>query len=664
MDARYILQIIADAERPPDTPGIPPEEPGYIAGLQRGVRNCPPPEAAQRERITVPEARQRIRLAMHDYLAGLGGTLLLIKASPGVGKTTAAVELAEELALKRQRVLYAGPRHDFFGDIMAIAGNRALWYEWLPHQAEDPERGKPGTCTHVEAITAWMDRGYESIEFCKRVCGWDAVADCPYHLQKKRHEPCIFGQHQHVVLGHPLKFDVVIGDEDPCQAFPREWKIPAQWVYVRGLDPTEPLAEVLHRLAALCEDPDTMAHGENLLALLGGASQVLAACENFRMPMDASVLAPEIHKDEDVSRVPYAHLQYTVPMLAREAAAAKTGLAYPHRIFVGKGNLKLLLRHTPSPDLPPHIIWLDGTGNPRLYEACFGRQVQVVDAQPRLMARVYQVVDRANGKTSVLTSKNGKTGKAEQLEAQVARIIQTHGYRRPAVISYMRLIEQSETFRNILHTHFYAARGTNALEDVDALFICGVPQPPIDELVRLATMLYWERMGPFARDWACKLVPYQYVDPQDGEGRAYPVAGFWSDLDLHAVLWSLREAELLQAAHRCRPVNKPVDIWLLFNLPIEELPPTRLLSIAEIFGAPEGVHVYRWPDVLEVARRYSRERGSVTTSDLVRELGITRHTAGKYIETLIREHGWRTEAAAREGPGKRPKGAKPPEFVH
>ncbi len=659
MDSRYIRQWINRLKQAEPRESPLPPEPEYLKGLFRELRTIPAPESARQEGISVGEARQRIRDALGSYLAGPAESMLLIKALPGIGKTTAAVEIAEQLAAEGRRVLYAGPRHDFYGDIMAIARRPELWYEWLPRQKEDLERRKIQTCGHVEAINTWMHRGYRGIEFCERVCGWDSVKVCPYHVQKNRREPCIFGQHQHITLGHPLKFDVVIGDEDPCQVFQWKWSIPARWVYVH-VDPVDPLAEVLHILAGLADDAKEVTHGGELLARLGGPGQVLAACTDFCMPVDASVLAPDIHDDGDVADVPYAHLQHLVPLLAREARAAQAGQDYPHRVIAGKGHLTLLLRHTPNDQLPDHVVWLDGTGNRRLYEACFRRQVTVVDAQPSLRGRIFQVHDRSNGKASLLDKNNEPTGKAPQLEAQVQRIIETRGYKSPAIISYVKLIEQTQTFRDLMHTHFYAARGTNALEEADSLFILGVPQPPLVELESLAAMLFWERMAPFASEWVCKDVAYNYCGP-DGQGRCYPASGFWSDPDLQAVLWSVREAELIQAAHRARPVLRDVDIWLLFNLPIWELPPAELLSIADVFGAPRGVDAYQWPRVVEVAERCSRERGAVTSVDLVRDLGLARHTALKYIDLLVQERGWIAEAAASEGPGRPPRRARLPE---
>ncbi len=660
VDVQFILDLLTKAEEDPWASAEKIEdEPDYIKGLFRKLTPIAPPDIAKTEAITVVQARERIANAMRDYFAEpTPAHMLLIKALPGVGKTTAAVAQAERLAEQGKRVLYVGPRHDFWHDVMAIAKHPEWWYEWLPRQEGDPDRDEPETCPHATAIATWMDRGYRGIEFCKKICGWDVINDgCKYHAQKRRSEPIIFGQHQHIMLGHPLKFNAVIGDESPLQAFCHEWSIPAQWVAPPGLDPTDSLSEIIHIMSQLCA-AQARTDGEALLQLLGGAQHVIEACESWTLPASAEFLAPDIYHASQVEGVPYAHLGQLVPLLLREARAALKGEPYPHRILLRRGQLKLLLRRPVNAELPAHIAWLDATANARLYEACFRVRAKIVDAQPKLQGSIYQVVDRANGKASLITQNGELTSKVAQLEQQVARIIEKNGYKRPAIITFQGVLEQTQTFRNLAHTHFYAARGTNALENVDALIVAGVPQPPLASLEYAAKMLFFERMNAFARTFFSKQAPFNYVDAKDGQGRQYPVSGFWNDPDLDAVLWSMREAEVIQAAHRARPVNKPVDIWLLLNLPVWELPPTRLLEIRDLFQAPEGVDAYIWPDVLKVAELCYQHHGAVTTTDLVNKLGVSRPTAAKYLEALAKEEGWSLELAASKKGGRPTKCAR------
>ncbi len=651
-----LLQTIAQGLEAPTEPPAPPvpEEPAYLRGIERRLKVIDRPVLVGREdAASVEEARAVIRGAIASYLAQEApGRALLVKALPGVGKTTAAVGAAEALALEGRRVLYAGPRHDFYPDLMAIAAQPSWWYEWLPRQRADEAAGKPETCQYADQIQSWMVRGYAAMDFCSRICGWDFIKEgCPWHAQKRRPEPIIYGQHQHIALGHPISFEAVIGDESPLAAFCRKWSIPGKYILPSGMDPTVPLAEVLHNLEALAEHGGKPLEGEQLLQLLGGASHVAEACEQMMLPASALAVVPEIYKPAQVSEVPYFHLPSLVPLLLREARMAAEGKEYLHRVILAQGRLIMLLRRPVNDRLPDHICWLDATANPTLYEAVLGRKCQVVDVQPRMQAHIFQVYDRANGKASLQTEEGDATPKAAQLELQVQRIVERRGYRAAAIITFQGTLGRSPYFQGLAHTHFYAARGTNALEDCDALVVAGTPVPPLSSLTALARMVFFERIEPWKQGWATVDRPYNYIDP-DGKGASYPVSGFPGDPQLDAVLWAVREAEIIQAAHRVRPVNHEVDIWLLTNLPIDELPPERLLSIADVFGAPAGVDVFDWPRVVPTALRIVEEKGQVTALDLAQALGRSANTARKYWQILRDEYGWEVVEALRP-PGRR-----------
>jgi hypothetical protein len=600
---------------------------------ERRLTPCEPPAARARPE-SLEAARELIRSSILEYLEmPLPSHLLLVKTLPGTGKTTAAVEIVDQLAAEGRRVAYAGPRHDLYMDILAKTGQMDLWYEWLPRQAEDPDVGKIQTCNYPLQIAEWLQKGYEAMDFCAGVCGWDYVSNrCVYHQQKLRSERAIYIQHQHVTLGHPLEFSVLFGDESPLAAFTNEWRIPARYILPPGMDMTEPLTEVLSMMTAIAQTTTRAVSGPELLELLGGAEDIRQAVEAFEIPTTDLAAAGEIHRAEQVEQKPYFHLFDTCRLLLRETRQALNGADYPHRLILSQGYMNLLLRQDPpTGNLPPHIVWLDGTGRPEIYERIFRRPVQVVDASPRLQGRIFQVVDRANGKRAMLGTDKKKTAKARQADELMKRIIELHGYQRPAIISY----KDFETEIDGVQTgHFYAARGTNAFEDADAILIAGAPQPNIYDVVKHAKMIYFERDTAFKVVWSTQERPYSYTDPEDGQGRQYPVSGFWHDPDLQAVLEVMREDEIIQMAHRGRPVNHPVDIWLLTNIPIESLPPDQLVTMREIMDSPEGVSIFKWAQVQELAKA----QDEIYLCDLV-NLGMSEHTAKKYLERLV-EMGW------------------------
>lgn len=656
--SRFLDDFIAQIEREPEPDRSASAPPDYVRGIHRKLRwiETAGRMPATREQLTVDDARRDLETAINEYLSiddpdrGYATHLLLVKALPGLGKTTLAVRAAERLGSQGRRVMYCGPRHNFFGDVMQIAERQALWYEWLPRQ-----KGERETCAYADEINEWLHKGYEAIDFCRGVCGWTWINEaCAYYAQKSRPEPIIFCQHQHVVLGHPLTFSYVFGDESPVMAFQHDWRIPAEFVLPRGMDVTEPLAELLHRLSTLALGDHL--HGEELLLALGGKDYVLAAIEDANVPLDADFVQPEIREAKAVRDAPYAHLFALAGLLRREASADRPGV---HRVIAGHGAVRLLMRHAPNDKLPPHIVWCDATANERLYRACFGRPVELVDAQPEMQGRIYQLYERANTKTT-LASRNrppeGETWAEQDSEitdkttqaVQVIRKIAAR-YHDPMVISFQQVLNQTE-LKDLRHVHFYAARGTNLFEDADAAIILGTPQPSIYDLEKAAAMIFFERDEAFRSQWTTAERAFRYVS-DDGQAAAYPVSGFWGDPDLQAVLWSLREAEIIQAAHRCRPVNHSVDIWLLTNLPIDELPPGELLTMRDVLGSPEGVGIFDWERIVAATEEIAASTGAVTVADMMATLGVGRNAASKYLKLIVEnEEGWFVESIRGENP--------------
>jgi len=631
--ATDFVEKIRSRKSKPDYDWQPTIEPPQH--YERRLKECAPP-AWSRPVGSIDEARRVIRQAINDYLElEYPDHMLLIHSLPGTGKTTIAVDIVDQLA-EHRRVMYAGPRHDLFQDVIAKSSRPEQWYEWLPRQAGDDETGLIQTCRYSEQITTWLNRGYSGMDFCSGVCGWDYVnKSCVYHKQKERHERVIYAQHQHVTLGHPLDFSVLFGDESPLQAFKHEWQIPGKWIMPPGMDPSEPLTEILHYLSTLAQHVEKSIQGPELFEYIGEPGAVQEACEAFEVPATALAYG-SIRSAEQASETPFFHLPALAGLLAREARQALAGIDYPHRIVVSPDQLTLLLRQEPNYDkIPPHVVWLDATGRPEIYEKVFHRKVLAVDAQPRLFGKIYQVVDRANGKQATV-QKGQRTAKAKQAEAVIQKVIDDHGYQRPTIISYKDFVET--TGIQAKKAHFYAARGTNEHEDADAIFILGAPQANIFDVVKLAKMIFFERDTAFKVTWCTQDRPYAFAD-ENGNGRCYPVSGFWQDPDLQAVLETIREDEIIQAAHRGRPVNHPVDIWLFTNVPITSLPPDELLTMREIMGAPEGVETFRWPAVQELMR----VKESIAISDLV-DLGFHYETASRYVDLIAEMPGWEKSA--------------------
>ena len=630
-----------------------PPPPETTAGYRRQLEICPPPHWASSTAI-VEDAHVLISQAITNYLEDpYPDYMLLIKAMPGTGKTFMAVAAAEELITTKARIAYAGPRHDFFLQVMAFAKKPQAWYEWLPRQIGGDDDDHPETCRYAYAITNWMNKGYTALDFCSGVCGWSYIGkQCPYHAQQHLSNPIMFIQHQHVCLGHPLEFGAVIGDESPITAFMHCWEIPARFIVPKGINVAWPITDILYRLLMIADNSRHM-EGEELIDFCGGSDVVLNACKSLDIIGDVQALAPDIHSATDVEEAPYFHLIDLASLLYREATAVSEGRKYPHRLLIHNGKLMMLLRHSASAKLPPHLIWLDATANVRIYEAIFKRQTRIIDISPRLQGYIYQVLDRSNGKSSLISKQGNVTEKTKQLETQIKAIIKNYKYKQPALISFQKVIDNIdlESLEIYRAAHFYAARGTNELEGCDAIIVAGTPQPSLIEIAKLAKMIFFERDLAFTYTFSDKPVKYRYVD-DNGMGRQYPVSGFWDDINLQEILNVMRQDEILQAAHRGRPIIHPIDIWLLTNIPIDGLPPTQLITIRELLCAPLNVNAFSFARVKDWAIVFYQENGYMSRKAMIEILGINRETATKYINELIKSGEWEIDTIVPVGAGR------------
>jgi DNA polymerase III delta prime subunit len=578
-----------------------------------------------------------IEQAIANYLAEpMPGRALLLALPPGSGKTTAMIAAAEKRAAAGDRVIYAGPRHDLFDDLMAIAQKPAWWYEWQPRRAGSETLEE--TCRWAPQMDKWLARGFQAIDFCKqsRVCGWRYLNDsCPYHQQRRVTQPIIYAQHQHVSLTHPLmgQASLLIGDELPLSAFLNPWRIPRGNIAIRDCD--EDIDDLLTTLWRLCHEAAPKEaggwSGPALLDLLGGAAAVLELCEaHGQLRPGIDLEPPDVAYPDAVDKLDYGHLPYLLSLLEQEARANLDGMAdYVRRVRVSVDGLTLYMRRRPGP-LPAHVIWCDGTGDGRLYERLLGMPVEVVRPRVEMAGTVYQMYASLNNRAALgwgadNDEKRQKVDrKVGDLKAEVAQIL-SRGYERPAIISYKSII--ADLAGDLERGHFGAERGTNRMGECDCLIVVGTPQPPAPDIERMAAMLYDTRMEPFNLKWSSRDVPFE------GQPWAWPIGGFWDDPDLQLLLEQLRDAELMQAVHRARPLRRQVDVFLLTNAPIAGLP-VELINLHDLFDAPHGVDPYRWPAI----RHYAADRiaavGTVTSTELAEWAGVEQSTARRYVEAL------------------------------
>lgn len=605
---------------------------------------------------SIEEAREIIASAIKEY-GDLPNPahMLVLAPKPGVGKTYVGVKEAERQVEEHGRpVLYAGPRHDLFDSILKMADHKEWWYEWQPRRLGDPKTLLGQTCRHEPNMNKWTARGYRGVDFCAQMCGWDYIQEeCPYYEQIRTPSPIIYGMHQHVFLGHPRPFGFLIGDEYPIAAALRQWIIPQQFIVPSRLDPLDnsPALPLMRRLAALADSGENV-QGRRLMEALGGAEEVYDICRRVILHAE-DVAPPNLKHPSDAGRVGYKHIIDLLTLLQRESMAyMDSEEEYISRVVIAKGRLMLLLRRKVNKEMPRHVVWLDGTANERLYEVAFNRPVKVVRPEVRNKGTVFQLWDRANGKKSLINKdEEGQdvdvTHRVEQTKRLIDTIVQEKGYQNPSVFTFMAI---EPYFEGYVTGHFGAATGSNDFINTDAIFVVGAPLPNHEAMKTDAAMLYQERMQPFQSTWSRRTIQYP------GQNFAYDVGGFWADPDLQAIVEQIRDASIVQAAHRSRASIREVDVYLLTNIPLRDFPPDHLLSARDILNAPVGINPYQWLRIVEVAETKNEEQGFCSADDLMESFHISKKTAYKYLNALLESSDeWQEFRAVTKGKGRPPR---------
>lgn len=685
IDLREYVENLIKAEKrsdpfllaPDEIPVLP--EGGEAPSPRRGLialDNDFHPDQDNTFPVPLEQARQQISRAIWEYCQIEDpGHMLLIPAPAGFGKTHLAVRTAERLAAHRRRVFYAGPRHDFFNDVQKESERPHIWYPWQPRQLGNSDKGIEETCYQKNSMDVWLARGYRSRDFCGMACGYDYANNvCPYFAQRHVKHPIVYGMHEHLWLGHLLmkECSVVIGDEYPIKESTsmKRWRVPARFVNpINSLsDWDNPMMNILLYIEKMVETTDSNPDEKaiEITAALNqrmgtGAAELLDTLNQIVIPAGVNLALPHLREPGDPDKVaedaPFAHFFPLIALLRNELELIAAGKPHNARIIAKHGDLHLLTSRPLNEDVPKHVIWLDATANSHLYENAFGRKVEVADVEVERKGKVFQVWSRQYGKASLDPKSNStEDGKlqAERYQVQVRQEIKSlvteYNYRNVGIITFKDIeavITEDITER---HGHFYANRGTNLYGDVDALFVVGTPQPDILGMVEQAKMMWSERNEVFKPMWSDRA--HQYPRHR----YAYLKSGFWHDKDLNALLWQSRDAELIQSVNRARIlIREDVDVWLLSNLPIAELAPDALVSMADIFNAPPGVNRHVWASAVEAAENLIDAKGFATAKDLAEAVKCSQPTADKYLTHFVEHLGWQEVRSVTNQRGPKPR---------
>lgn len=606
----------------------PPEFPSLGQWRLRPIQSGAPPVA--RGGKTIAALREELPERLREYLRSESKAVLLVKVPPGVGKTHAASQVAQEYAAAGYRGLWAGSRHNMFSEIASMPHfEPRRWYHWQPISGEID--GDPA-CRYADYQAAWTQRGYGAMDLCWQVCEPDGhLKRCPYRRQERVRARLIFAQHQHLVSGIAIdKFRFAVVDELPLGAFVEDRLIKVEDLDVGATGPVGELIRRLQALAATAPDKRRVA-GRALFDQVGDlVTDAIAACEiNVGAPRP-----PRIYGPTEALRAPHWYVFDMLELMDRERRAWREGwAAWNETVWLTRAGLHLLARSDPWDKLPAKLIVLDATAHHELYRLIFRREVEVYAPAAERLGRLYQVAGRQNGKGAAL-AKKGELSEAGRAMIDAALQL-TAGATRPGVICWKAMRPHVEKHFDLVLT-FGGLRGSNAMEACDVVVILGTYTPNQEAMLDLATAVTGE-LRPFheldehgARKPIHRPVMRAYRLTEAGLAQVreiWPGAagverqiGEYAHPALRAIHEQLREAELVQAIHRARINVRAATVWLLTSTPTDE-PVDALHEEPPI--APAGIHWKAWTRLEPwLAERHAAGLG-VTNADIAEFIGST-----------------------------------------
>ena len=230
------------------------------------------------------------------------------------------------------------------------------------------------------------------------------------------------------------------------------------------------------------------------------------------------------------------------------------------------------------------ILICDASGDARLLRAIWPQlQAGEWPQLPRpASVRILQVVDSAFAKRMIAVEGKDLETKAKAALRMYAAVLYTalqYGGADVGLITYKStkewILENCFVPGWLKLAHYGAATGTNAFENVRALFEVGRPQPPPEAMARMAEALFGTFVGE--RNY----VPGRGVIPiePDAEGHTAVEVSLHRHRHpmVHRLLRQAREWGLMQAEGRARAGRRsaeaPLDIHRWHDVPLPELGP-------------------------------------------------------------------------------------------
>jgi hypothetical protein len=336
------------------------------------------------------------------------------------------------------------------------------------------------------------------------------------------------------------------------------------------------------------------------------------------------VASTETAEDVSKSDIPLNFLNDLATVLYDEFQKYKQGKNYNSRLALTETSLKrkclrMNLRK-PIRIGKCRLILLDAFGDVELLSKLTSRKLEAWTMPTAYDVEVIQIVDGYYGIMTMWEKKfrdegGGLPRRALLRLIEAAANIAAQDPEGTLIITWKLIHQHIEKLQKeykfdcrVALDHFGNIEGTNRHENKRQVIIIGTPSIRPDELLQMAHCIWHDDPEPLDdtmikdANWR----PYQYREEPSGNGYAVEVREY-KDKRLNLLLKTYREYEIAQAAHRIRPLLYPGQkkIWLLTNLPIDELPPTKLTTLDEIIAETDPKFVAFKDEVARIQSQYS-----------------------------------------------------------
>ena len=491
------------------------------------------PDALARHQRVIAQARGRLV----NELVNAGtqrGEVTVIRATPGLGKTHAAAELANRLQGHGATVAIVAPT-------LAVAEN-----EWAPRlKNAHVWRSKIDTCTcHDKAYLAACIRFGFSYPRC-------TDPNCPYATQAKQ----AFGkitifQHPHLALSEFAGVDVIIVDESPLNALLPEHNLTYGalngFVNRHPEDAAAPLCRAL--MAAAGDLPQTLTdtRGTDLIAAvekhLDGWTLDDALNRARRSKFNIEQPAPP----ESVERMSPQFLAGLIAALTDNRAA----FSYGKSAQINGWAYTWHARQTPAQAafdslFRPAVVVLDGSADEQIARRLYAPwpvNFVTVDCPLSPLVEVTQITCTHSTRRVAQEQR-----KLDDLAESVAVVCAQMGVRLDGGITYQAATDTLQRVLGGQWLHYGGQRGANDLADAAALAVVCSPTTPPAALERKTLALWpdavceWQKAGTGL---------YEAGDPR-----------LQAMNQLHAY------EELRQAVYRARPLTATAPMRLFVFSP-------------------------------------------------------------------------------------------------